>query len=246
MEARLDVVLFAGQSNALGAPDGATADYTPSWRVQMWTDVDGDGVGDIFLPLIPGWNTGTPANPRANGPEVEFARQWLLAHPGPDDTLYIGKLAKGETPLAASAGLDWSPESQGEMFDRAQLVAARMMAALGVDHLSAVFWMQGETDATNPDWAAHYADHLRAFLTAVRAEWMHDPDGYIGLGRITDSAALAYNFDVRVAQWQVDQEDPHTESFKTIGYEMQPDDLHYDATGQAALGRAFFDNWAMA
>lgn len=240
----MHVELFAGQSNALGFGNTGPAPYTPTYRVQIWVDTDGDGLGDAFNFMNPGVNTGTPSNTTAWGPEVAFAKAWLAAHAGDNEILYIGKVVKGSTSLAQSDGLDWSPASRGELFDKAATESARMRANLGIDRLEAVFWMQGEQDTTSASAAASYADHLRDFLGAVRTQWMGDPNGYIGVGRITDSAALPYSQQVRVAQWQVDQEDPHMESFKTIGFAMQPDGLHYAADGQLALGQAFFDNWA--
>lgn len=231
----MPLVLFAGQSNALGFGNNDPAPYTPTWRVQIWT-------GEAFNYMDPGRNTGTPANPAAWGPEVGFARDWLAANP--TGILYLGKVAKGETGLAPSAGLDWSPASQGEMFDRAAGVAAAMRANLGVATLDAVFWMQGEQDATDAGAASAYGDRLTAFLGAVRADWMGDAGGYVGAGRIGDSDALPFNLDVRVAQWQVDQVDDHLETFRTLDFEMQADGLHYAADGHLAIGHRFFDAWA--
>lgn len=239
----MSLVMLAGQSNALGFGNTGPAPYTPTYQVQMWVDSNADGIGDTFNFMNPGVNTGTPANPTAWGSEVEIANDWLQLHAGDNQILYFGKSVKGETPLAQSAGVDWSPASAGEMFDRAERVAHDMKANLGVDHLDAVFWMQGETDATNAAWAADYSDNLTAFLAAARARWIGDATGYVGFGRISDSAALPYNEAVRVAQWQVDQVDAHAESFKTIGFGMQADGIHYNAAGQVALGDGFFSAW---
>jgi hypothetical protein len=238
----LDLFLFAGQSNALGFGNNGPAPYTLTARVQIWTDTDGDGVGDAFNYMRPGVNTGTPANPAAWGPEVEFANQWLAANP--EGILWLGKVAKGSTPLDQASGLDWSPSSDDEMFDRAKLVANQMLSNLGETSLDGVFWMQGEQDALAQTSAQSYAGHLTDLLAAIRLEWMHDLNGYVGVGRITDAAILPYSLDVRQAQWQVDQLDVHMESFKTIGYQMQADGLHYASDGQIALGEAFYDNWA--
>ena len=241
----MPLVLFAGQSNALGFGNTGPAPYTPTWRVQMWTDTNHNGVwdvGDNFNAMVPGVNTGTPNHPTAWGPEVQFANDWLAANPA--GILYIGKVAKGSTALAQNDGLDWSPASRGELFDQAATVALHMRANLGVSKLDAVFWMQGEQDATNADWAATYDVNLTSFISEVRSQWMNEPDGYVGLGRITDSVALPFSLDVRVAQWAEDQTDPNLHSFKTIGFDMQEDGLHYSTAGQVALGAAFFDGWA--
>jgi hypothetical protein len=242
-------VIFAGQSNALGFGNTGPAPYIPTARVQIWADTDGDGVGDAWNYMRPGANTGTPANPGVWGPEVEFANRWRADHPADDQVLWIVKVAKGSTGLAQDeAAFDWSPASAGEMFDRAAGAANAAMHNLdgspyAFSQYDGLFWMQGEQDATDPTSAAAYEANLTGFLAAARADLLHDPQGHVGLGRITDSAALADSLDVRVAQWRVDQVDPNLQSFKTIGFAMQPDGLHYAAAGHVALGDGFYDNW---
>jgi len=238
------LVLFAGQSNALGYGNDGPAPYTPTPRVQIWTDLNRNGAwdrGDGFAAMAPGRNTGTPRNPRAWGPEVAFAKAWLAAHP--KGTLYVGKVARGSTALARNDGLDWSPQSRGELFDAARTVSAGMRARLARPRLDAVFWMQGEEDATRPTWAAAYRVNLQGLLAAARAQWMNDPRGYVGLGRIA-APAVPHSRDVRAAQAAVDRADTHAESFDTAGFVLRSDRLHYAASGQLALGQAFYDRWA--
>ena len=231
------IYLFAGQSNTLGYLNEGPAPYVPTARVQMWTDTNGDGVGDAFNYLRPGWNTGTAANPHAWGPEVAFAAEWLDHNA--EGTLYLGKVAKGSTGLAQDEGaLDWSPESTGELFDQATRVSHDMRATLGVERLDGIAWMQGETDATDAAKASAYHDNLAEFAQEARFEWGATD---IALGRI--GAAGAYSQAVREAQWLLDQEDDHLTSFKTLDFGLRPDGLHYDAEGQIALGNAFYDGW---
>ncbi len=234
-------IILAGQSNALGYLNTGPAPYVPTARVQIWADTNGDGVGDAWNYMRPGFNTGTPANPTAWGPEVEEANRWLATHP--TGALWIDKIAQGSTGLAQDpAQLDWSPHSAGEMFDRA--TASVDSARANLDGSPYAFarwdvldWMQGETDATDPVKAGAYAANLTDFASHARAAWDVTP---IAVGRITDTAGT-WSLQVRDAEWQVDQLDAHLVSFKTIGFEMQADHLHYDAAGQVALGRAFFD-----
>jgi hypothetical protein len=199
----------------------------------MWTDIDGDGVGDLFNYMLPrAVNTGTPANPRHGAPRWSSPRTGWRPHPDPARSSGSARSPRARRRWQADGGLDWSPSSPGEMFDRAQRGGATdAWPTSGSTTLDAVFWMQGEQDATRPTGRPATPTTCGEFLAAVRADWMHDPHGYVGLGRITDSAALPYNADVRYAEWLVDQEDPDLESFKTIGFEMQPDGIHYDAAG---------------
>lgn len=234
-------IIIAGQSNALGYLNTGPAPYVATARVQIWADTDGDGVGDAWNFMRPGANTGTRANPGVWGPEVEEANRWLSTHA--TGTLWIDKIAQGSTGLAQDPGqLDWSPHSSGEMFDRATASVHAAQANLvgtpyAFSHWDALDWMQGETDATDPEKAAAYGANLTDFVDHVRTEWAVDQ---VVVARITDTAG-AYNLQVREAEWAADQADAHLVSFKTIGFEMQADHLHYDAAGQLALGGAFFD-----
>lgn len=235
-------ILIAGQSNALGYGNTGPAPYTPTARVQIWADTNGDGQGDTWQYMLPGVNTGTPANPTVWGPEVGIANAWLHDHPS--GNLWIDKIAKGSTGLAQDpAQLDWSPRSHGEMFDAATASADAARANLGPTPYAfarwdAVMWMQGETDATDPTKAAAYQANLTDAVAHMRAGW--DVEAVV-VGRI--GVAGAWSDQVRVAQWSVDQADPNLVSFKTIGFELQSDGLHYDAAGQLSLGAAFYDGW---
>ena len=239
-------VILAGQSNALGFGNTGPAPYTPTARVQIWADTNGDGAGDAWNYMRPGVNTGTLTNPDVWGAEVQVANEWLGDHAG--GYLWIDKVAMGSTGLAADpAQLDWSPASVGEMFDRATASADAARHNLdGTPYAfsawDAALWMQGETDATDPAKAQAYASNLHGFLTAARAAW--DVTEFV-VGRITDSPALPENAAVRVAQWSEDQADPQMVSFKTIGFAMQPDTIHYAADGQIALGAVFYDGWML-
>jgi len=238
-------VIFAGQSNALGYGVTTAAPYTPTARVQIWADTNGDGVGDAWNYMLPGTNTGTPTNPTVWGPEVEFANRWLADHA--TGYLWIDKIAKGSTGLAQDATqLDWSPHSTGEMYDiaTASIHAAHdnlIGSPYAFTNWDAIERMQGETDATDQTKADAYAANLAEFATDARTDW-NAPE--IVVGRITDTAGT-YNLTVRQAQWGDDQSDSQMVSFKTIGFEMQSDNLHYDANGQISLGNAFYDAFAV-
>lgn len=240
-------IILGGQSNALGFLNTGAAPYTPTARVQIWADTNADGTPDAWNYMNPGVNTGTLANPTVWGPEVQFANDWLADHP--TGYLWIAKVAKGSTGLAQDAGaVDWSPNSTGEMFDfaTAAIDAARANlngTAYAFSQWDGTLWMQGEDDALSATKAAAYQTNLGDFLDEIRSEWMEDASGAVVVGRITDSSSLPYSLDVRVAQWAEDQADPNMASFKTIGFAMQPDTVHYAASGHVALGAAFYDGW---
>lgn len=237
-------IILAGQSNALGFLNTGPAPYAPTARVQIWCDTNGDGVPDAWNYMLPGHNTGSLANPNVWGPEVAFAQKWLAAHPLATDNLWIVKSAKGSTGLAEDPGmgiLDWSPESTGELFDTTTAIVTAAMAALGggpyaFTAYDGLLWMQGEQDATDQTKANAYLANLKDFITHVRAAWFVN---LIVIGRITDSVNLPYNAAVRTAQWQEFMDDAAVPSFKTIGFDMQSDLIHYNAAGHIKLGNAF-------
>jgi hypothetical protein len=237
----------AGQSNGLGFGNSAPAPYTPTPRVQIWTDTDGDGLGDAWHYMLPGVNTGTAANPTVWGPEVAFANAWLADHP--DGVLWIDKVTKGSVGLAQDPhALDWSPASRGEEFDIATASVTAAKAALaGTAHAfagwDAALWMQGETDATDPVKAQAYEANARELIADARAAWNV---GAFIIGRIGDGPALPFSHAVRDAEWDLDHglaAVAGVQTFKTIGFETQADELHLDARGQLALGHAFYDSW---
>lgn len=229
----MSFVVLAGQSNALGFGNTGPAPYVPDPLTFIW-----DSLKHWWVQMAPGVNTGTPANPADWGPEVAFAQAFRAAHPG--EVLLIVKSVKGETGLAVRPGIDWSPASHGEMFDLTAERIAAARAAFGphAPPVDAVLWMQGEEDAADRAAAAAYGPNLQSFLAAVRARWGAEE---VVLGRI--GQAGAWSQDVRAAQRSVDQADGHVTSFDTIGFGLQGDGLHYDAAGQLALGRGFFDAW---
>lgn len=237
-------IIVAGDSNALGYLNTGPAPYVHTAQVQIWA-LQPDG-SHAWNYMRPGINTGTPNNPDAWGPEVEFANKWLeTAQPG--DYLWIVKneqTVKGGTTLE----VDWDPNT-GVWFDKTAATAYEAMhnldgSVFAFDHYDAALVVLGENDAVNPAYAAAYQTNLAEFNDAVRLEWDVTT---ILQSRITEGAgAPADNLAVRVAQWAEDQADDDLITFKTIGYEMQPDNIHYDATGFVQLGQGFWNSWLLA
>lgn len=235
-------IVIAGDSEALGFGNTGAAPYTPTARVQIWADTNGDGIGDAWNYMRPGINTGTPNNPTAWGAEVEAANKWLAS--GDGGFLWIVKGAetvRGGTTLA----IEWNPAAGAMFASTTHAVNAAMHNLDGgpfaFDHFEAALVVLGTNDATVSAYASSYADHLGVFDPAARAAWhvatLIEP-------RITDHpGAAADNLAVREVQWNADQADPLMESFKTIGFGLQADGIHYDASGQVSIGAAFFDAW---
>lgn len=234
-------VVFAGQSNTGGYGMTASARAQP-WTVdptiQIWNEA-----GQRWEAMQVGVNTGYGPSPDAWGPEVQFALDFRARFPS--EPLHIVKSAHGGTPLQQDTvqwHYDWSPESVDELFDRTGAVVAQAGAALGGARPTAVFWGQGEEDATQASAAAGYQSNLTALFAAIRAEWMGDAAGKIGFFRI--GGGPAYAEQVRAGELEVDRQDPNADSFDTAFFPRQSDALHLAAPGHDLSGSAFFHIYA--
>lgn len=230
-------VVFAGQSNMGGAymtASTVSAAWVPDPKTLIW-----DPTSKVWAQMKPGVNTGYGDQPNAWGPEVQFAIDFRAKFP--DEILRIVKKADGGTGLDLNSGAyvaDWSPESNGELFDQAKTMIGEAGAAAGGIRPDMVFFGQGEEDATTSTAANAYATNLPAFLSAVRAEWMSDSQGKVGIFMIGDTPP--YAAAVRSAQLQTDQGQVNTGSFDTADYPLQSDNLHYTAAGYNMAGSGFF------
>jgi hypothetical protein len=242
------LVVVAGQSNALGYTLGP-ADLPPHLSrplpdVWIWEPSKAR-----FAPMTPGENTGAPNNPQAWGPEAQFAWRWRAAHPCAP--LYVVKYARGDTGLAGDPGeRDWAPTSPGELFDAAgdQIAAARAaLAAQGLPlRVTALLWMQGEKDASDPAKALAYETNLRNFIAEVRSRW-GDPRTVVHVGQI-DRLGQGYPGwpDVRKAQARIVAADAHATLVDTDPLPRQAfDGLHLTGEAQVRLGDGFYDAQAV-
>jgi hypothetical protein len=235
-------VVFAGQSNAVG--NGMTAEtlpvdaFTPDPLTYIWNDAEG-----WFEMLRPAVNTGTANRPEAWGPEVGYAAAFRREHP--DEILIIVKSAKGSTGLAADEdALDWSPDSEGELFDQTAGIVARARAYIGGAEVDAVFFTQGEQDAVLEETAAAYQHNLTTWLEAVRDQWMGDPEGRIGFSLL--AGGTPYADEVREGQLLADEADPLADSFATRDLPAQADGLHFAPEAYLEIGARFlglYDAW---
>ncbi|WP_310541734.1 type I secretion C-terminal target domain-containing protein [Phenylobacterium sp.] len=238
------LVVFAGQSN-MGVYGTDASNISSLWSqsplTQIWNQTT-----QTFEELRPGVNTGYAGAPNGWGPEVAFAIDMRAVHPG--ETLYIVKSVAGGTQLAQDTGLyhaDWSPMSSGELFDQTTQMISQASAAAGGLRPAAVFFGQGEEDANYQATAQAYGGNLTAFFSAVRADWLQDPNGKIGFFAIGTSPL--YAADVRAGQLSVDQADANALSFDAAGLPLQADGLHLAAEGVNTSGDNFFQifqSWA--
>lgn len=240
-------VIIAGDSNPLGYLNTGPAPYAVTVRVQIWTDTDADGRGDAWHYMNPGVNTGTLNNPAAWGSEVQLANRWLAGE-GADGDGFLWIVKGTETVKGGSTLADhWDPETGAMFASTTEAAAAAMRNLAGTpyafDRYDVAFSGLGENDAVDPAKAAAYLDNVTAYNAAARAAWKVTK---LVEYRISDGVgAPGDNLAVRQAQWQADQADPDLVSFKTIGFDMHADGIHYAAAGHIALGNASYEAWLL-
>ncbi len=180
----IDVLVIAGQSNALGYSsyviDPKThedvftdASRSPADRTALLTwdesGVESSGTAPVALDTPQRLNG---ASSPIFGPEVGLARA-LYARG--DRHVLIVKVAIDGSSLAE----DWLPGQADYKALLAQVRAAESWARKDgwVPSVKALYWFQGETDATNSTWAAAYGSNLSAFLKGIRKSLALGPSG---------------------------------------------------------------------
>lgn len=260
----VDVVLLAGQSNADGrAP---ASGLPPELRldlpeVMLYAHTFGappnsDGSLGKLSPLAPG-RTQFPSG--GFGPEIALGHT-LAAHCAkiPGRAVAIIKYAKGGSSLYK----DWHPggdsttKGDGPQYVIFQRVVRDGMAALGRVYpeaeirLAAFVWVQGETDIANGDAVAEsYAVNLANFVADVRQTFMSPTLPFLFNRLSANQQALSKPASKDYPRYLVLRERQNEAASKIANvtildtdgpdFTFMPDQLHYSAAGQMALGKTF-------
>ena len=255
-----DCVLLWGQSNADGRALIADLSTTDQARRAMRNVLIAPGNGPStryaspeYLALGENQQQTNPLN--HFGPETGAA--W--AHEDADATrlrpLVINKLALGSTFLASSAsgapaaqswnagelqsvGLLWT--SLAHWWDTEQRLLAQGIGP----RLKALWWMQGEQDATATAYSGSYGANLQALWDAVKLYSGYNAGMKAIVARIRDqdpAANATAKAELRAAQSAfVSANGPSAALIDTDAFALAPDNVHYNAAGMKALGQAFY------
>ncbi len=257
----LRVVLIGGQSNAdgraasSGLPTAPVNLQLPQANVPFYyhtngAAANGDGTLGKLTTLRPG-ATETPAG--GFGPEVKLGYDLSRAfEQQPGTQLVIIKYAKGGSSLHTDwkAGGDAMTTNDGNFYKTFQRVVTDGLAKLRATYpadtikLAGMVWVQGESDivstATN---ASAYGANLTTFIADVRITF--DPTLPFFLSR-TSNQQTSYTANpnyttVRNGQAEVAANVTAAYMIDTDGTEFgtNADNIHFNATGQQALGAAF-------
>ncbi|HAH05819.1 MAG TPA: hypothetical protein DCM05_04705, partial [Elusimicrobia bacterium] len=225
-EPELPVILFAGQSNMVGLArvEELSAEQARTQEEAYYYYPDGT------------WGAFSPARAAGSGlgPELSAGRD-IAALTG---RVGMIKYAVGGTNLA----LQWNPAVPGSLYQNLVRHVEGALAALKAQtgmkgRVSGFFWMQGESDAADPNMTVLYAANLANLIARVRADF-GDPDLPFVFGKISPSPLWRYGAYVRAAQQSVADSVPNTALFSADDLPLQ-DGAHYTTQGVLTLGQRF-------
>ncbi len=262
----IDVIIVAGQSNAVGF-DAAPSELPPDpidARVLLWWRC-GDPPPDEHDSTSDGWTNlrpqprGNPITPRGGrqygnfgqssggfGPEVGLARTIVPAH---NTSLAIIKVAFSGTHVAG----DWNPlaiggdasatehDSRGACYRSLVAETHRALNVLAENHrprLIAVVWVQGESDA-NAEHAEHYEQNIAAMISSLRQEF-EAPEliALLGVNTRFGNGENRFMPQVIAAQKSYAASDPRARYVDTEGASVA-NRVHFDALGTLEVGKRF-------
>ncbi|MFD1712211.1 sialate O-acetylesterase [Ottowia flava] len=180
------------------------------------------------------------------GPEIYLAHYLSAKSPG---TQYILKLAVANTALADIDGHDgWLPGGHlyGELLkmvvDAQRAKADKVRLTVG-----ALFFVQGESDASSPVYAAAYRKNLDRFITRIRADLFK-----MGCSKVRDvpfvmtrtqrNPSWSFAETVRRAQEKISRTVSRVKLINTDDFveHMTAGANHFNERSQAILGERFF------
>lgn len=153
------------------------------------------------------------------------------------------KVADGGTSLHADPVLgDWSPSTEGEMYDRLLNEAGAYLQGIRdagfTPRIVGSLWVQGEGDSYAQEHADAYAANLRGFFKAL---WTDLGQGRFPITIAELSREKGYWTTVRDAQREVAAEYDNVDSLDTTGLTFY-DRTHYDPRSQSLIASTFVSN----
>ena len=258
----MDIVVVAGQSNALGAqsyvkdPTTHQDIFTDATRSPadtavhlMWIETGVHTSGAVPVPLDTLQHLPHAPSP-VFGPEVGLARQ---LYADGDHELLIVKVAYSGTSLAA----DWQPR-RPDLIALVQRVhqAVAWASSHGYDPtIVGFYWMQGEADASKAAWAADYSKNLKLFMQEMRTDLPLGATTPFVIGQIdladyisyeqahglctttTCSSETLWNKEVMKAQDAAASSDVFVTSTSLLP--RVPDYIHLSDASELSLGTSF-------
>ena len=251
------VVLLYGQSNATGVASCAylaqksPLDYAEAVAgyqnvlINFITENGANSSGGSFVPTT----LGQGASKDYFGPEVGIASELSKRHP--DETVFIIKYSWGGS-ILHNQWLDGNGE-KGELYTAAHnftVAALDYLRGKGyLPEISAVCWMQGESDAVYENRASAYYTNTQNLVTYLRsdlADYYSTPFRFIDAG-IAEIPLWIDPYTVNNSKSAFADTDANNFYFSTSAMglttnlepEGAPDLAHYDSQSALALGKKF-------
>jgi len=266
----VDVYVLAGQSNAAGfgrrseLPKSPVDLRSPQDDVLYAFEVSGTpgrlpvyawrrsspshGLPGCWTTLRAGggnWDSGLAgATEPWFGPEITFGRTLADARREPPRRIAILKCAQGATGLDDYWRVDGG-ERGADHFSRLRDFALEQIRALrehGADaRFRSLLWVQGESDAMEPQAAYRYKANLSALWRALAEAWDTPRLGLLGvrIGRQLwrrQAGGLPYADPVRETFESLAREQPDVACIDADDLGVLEDDIHYDSSAQQTLG----------
>lgn len=188
----------------------------------------------------PFYNAPTLAN--GFGPEITLGR--FLADHG-SNRVAIVKFAVGATLLGDPVrGWMWGGKLHQRLFAVLDSAIGALTARGDSWEIRGVFWMQGESDATDKYHKQVYLTYEENLINLIRSlrNYSHNPSLPFIIGEISPhlGSPAKHEYLVRNAQFNVALNDPFTILVNTGDLEKTPkDEIHYSSQGQLDLGQRF-------
>ena len=265
------LLVIAGQSNASGwesypvdpgtgvdylsAPYATEADVVDRIQWMPWLIQPGAGRSWTTLGSPQRWNWPGVAEHRTFfGPELGLARQ-LWSDTG-RSAFFVKETYPGSS-LSTTWNIAGGAESVAPAAISHVLQTMKKDARSGVlDSIGAVYWVQGEADATMPDAASAYRSNLITLIAAFRSQLPMDPSAPFAIakidlstwttameqvGGISSATAASYragNAAVRAADDEVARTVPGTVIVDTAGLPRVNGLIHLSNVAELSLGRS--------
>jgi hypothetical protein len=239
------VFLQGGQSNSDGLADPANLPpelSSPQTNIDLYYKVYNKQAAMTYLQ--PGLSkTG------GFGPEVSFGDElYRILKPDSHTKIAIIKYAHGGTSLYKDwkAGGDATRTGDGTEYRIFQNTVSSGLNELKNRYPNAkikiegMIWMQGERDTRDTQYTNAYQNNLKRFIADIRKTYGKRLPFVIGRLSVLQTDLPAGNLNkIQQAQDYVANNDSYTRIVNTDSFTTKSDHLHFNATSQVLLGRAF-------
>ena len=244
----LDIIIIAGQSNAVGCTSVNTLDENKRfyYAPHVYLYEEGNFADYYTKRIIKGITCNLGNTDFQMG--IEYGIGYILNRAFPKTTIGLIRYAFGGTTLynhwkTDYVGVPEGREDYGTCYYHFKKAIENGLAAYERSGYNPVIkgmvWMQGETDAVDKKKADCYKENLEVLLKNFR-DFLKIPDLKIIIGEIATQAPSApYSNQIRRIQRAVCDENADNIFLSTKGIKIGHDTYHFDGNEDFVLGKRF-------